>query len=381
MKALLLAAGLGTRLRQLTTIIPKCLLPINGRPLLEYWLKYLSETGVTPTLVNLHYLPNVVEEYLIQSPFASQISTVHEETLLGTGGTLLHNREFFREEPTMLIHADNLCSCDFRAFVSSHNERPTGTEITMMTFTTPTPKTCGIVELDARDVVKAFHEKVENPSGNLANAAVYVLQPSVFEFLASLEKSVIDFSTEVLPHYLGRIHTYHNAIYHRDIGNIESLIKAQIEFPQAAEIPRGTDSWNSYCGEGNRSRAQNIMAALSKALGTSLWPLIPEQTCRMLERSQLPTIHSEKVMLVSDEVPLDLKARIKKAKKNLPESAQLFLLFHTVPPGFSSQKIFETLGVISFAVCACDITSKTQWSAPQEAAGNLNPTDLALSFK
>lgn len=360
MRALLLAAGLGTRLRQLTTIIPKCLLPINGRPLLEYWLKYLSETGVAPVLVNLHYLPNVVQEYLVKDPFTSQISTVYEETLLGTGGTLLHNREFFGEEPTMLIHADNLCSCDFRAFISSHYERPTNTEITMMTFTTPTPQTCGIVELDARGVVKAFYEKAENPPGNLANAAVYIVQPSVFEFLASLEKSVIDFSTEVLPHYLGRINTYHNAIYHRDIGNIESLIKAQIEFPQAAEIPRGNDSWNSYCGADNLSRAQNIMAALSKALGASLEPLMPEQPCRMLESCPLPTAHSEKVMLVSDEVPLDLKIRIKKAKQILPEATQLFLLFHTVLPGFSSQKIFKDLGVVSFAVCACDITSKTQ---------------------
>ena len=360
MRALLLAAGLGTRLHQLTTIIPKCLLPINGRPLLEYWLKYLSETGITSALVNLHYLPNVVEEYLSQSPFASQISTVYEETLLGTGGTLLHNREFFGEEPMMLIHADNLCFCNFRTFINSHYERPAGTEITMMTFTTPTPQTCGIVELDARGVVKAFHEKVENPSGNLANAAVYVLQPSVFEFLASLEKSVIDFSTEVLPHYLGRIYTYHNAIYHRDIGNIESLIKAQIEFPQAAEIPRGNDSWNSYFGAGNRSRAQDIMTALSKALGASLEPLMSEQPCRMLEISSSSTASGENLMLVSDKVPQDLEHRVKKAKKNLPETAQLFLLFHMVPSGFSSQKIFETLGVISFAICACDITSKIQ---------------------
>lgn len=360
MRALLLAAGLGTRLRQLTNIIPKCLLPINGRPLLEYWLKYLSETEVTSVLVNLHYLPNMVREYLVQSPFASQVSTAYEETLLGTGGTLLHNKKFFREEPIMLIHADNICFCNFREFIRSHHERPAGTEITMMTFTTPTPQTCGIVELDEQGVVKAFHEKVENPPGNLANAAVYIVQPSVFEFLASLEKPVIDFSTEVLPHYLGRIYTYHNAVYHRDIGNIESLMKAQIEFPQAAEIPQGNDSWNSYCGADNLSRAQNIMLAFSKALGASLWPLMPEKACRLLESSSLPIAHSEKVILVSDEAPLDLKTRIEEAKKSLPETTQLSLLFHTVPPGFSSQKIFNTLGAISFAICACDITSKTQ---------------------
>jgi mannose-1-phosphate guanylyltransferase len=76
--------------------------------------------------------------------------------------------------------------------------------------------------LDERGVVKAFHEKVPNPPGNLANGAVYIIEPTIFSFLQSLNKEIIDFSTEVLPHYVGHIYTFHNSGYHRDIGTIAS---------------------------------------------------------------------------------------------------------------------------------------------------------------
>ncbi|MGC8045248.1 sugar phosphate nucleotidyltransferase, partial [Salmonella enterica] len=77
------------------------------------------------------------------------------------------------------------------------------TALTMMLFETPDPRSCGIVELDANGVVQAFHEKVPEPPGRLANAAVYLLEPEVLDFLDSLGRPEIDFSTEVIPHYLG----------------------------------------------------------------------------------------------------------------------------------------------------------------------------------
>jgi mannose-1-phosphate guanylyltransferase len=92
------------------------------------------------------------------------------------------------------------------------------------------PKTCGIVELDERGVVIRFHEKVANPPGNHANAAVYIVEPFVIDFLASIGKEVIDISTEVLPRYLGRMQAFHNSDYHRDIGTPESLALAEREF-------------------------------------------------------------------------------------------------------------------------------------------------------
>ncbi len=230
MRALLLAAGMGTRLRPLTDTIPKCLVPIHGRPLLEYWLEMLDRAGIRPMLVNLHYLAEQVREYIAASRYRDVVSTVYEERLLGTAGTLLRNRSFFGEEPLMLVHADNLSRFDVRAFVARHGERPRGCEITMLTFRTPTPRSCGIVELDPDGVVLAFHEKVPDPPGDLANGAVYILEPSLFRFLEALGKETIDFSTEVLPCYLGRIFTFRNDVYHRDIGTMASYQAANRDF-------------------------------------------------------------------------------------------------------------------------------------------------------
>ena len=229
MKALLLAAGLGTRLRPVTNTIPKCLVPIEGRPLLEYWLRLLTQAGVHPILVNLHYFADKVEDYVKNSAYQRFVETVYEKDLLGTAGTVLKNRAFFGSEPFMLVHADNLSCFDVQAFIARHEARPAGCEMTMMTYVTPTPETCGIVELSENGVVVAFHEKVTSPPGNLANGAVYILEPSVFDFLEGLGKSVIDLSTEVLPHYIGRINTFHNDVYHRDIGTIESYDAAKRE--------------------------------------------------------------------------------------------------------------------------------------------------------
>jgi mannose-1-phosphate guanylyltransferase len=99
--------------------------------------------------------------------------------------------------------------------------------MTMLTFRTDDPRSCGIVEVDAAGVVKGFHEKVDNPPGDLANAAVYLLAPEVADFIAGFDKRVIDLSTEVIPHFVGRILAVVDGGYHRDIGTIESLRRAE----------------------------------------------------------------------------------------------------------------------------------------------------------
>jgi len=229
MKALLLAAGLGLRLRPLTESVPKCLVPIRGRPLLDYWLELLFEGGVEQVLINTHHLPAPVHEFVGRSRWRERVGLVHEDELLGTGGTVLANRAFFGREPFMVIHADNLSFFDPRAFEARHRARPPAAALTMMTFDTDAPQTCGIVVLDGAGLVREMHEKVPNPPGRLANAAIYVFEPEVVDYIATLGKRFVDVSTEVLPHFMGRIFTFHNSRYHRDIGSYDSLRKAELE--------------------------------------------------------------------------------------------------------------------------------------------------------
>lgn len=248
-KALLLAAGLGTRLMPITENIPKCLVSIDNAALLGYWFRMLIQGGIVDLLVNLHHHSGAVEKY-ISDFFAERLpereylnfksrclisaancKTVFEPELPGTGGTLLQNRWFYGNSPVMLVHADNLSLFSVRDFVTAHINRPKGASITMMTFITDSPQTCGIVDPGIDGIVHEMFEKVATPPGNLANAAVYILEPEVVEHCAALGKEFIDFSTDVVPFFFGRIHTFFNKVYHRDIGNLASLERARREFP------------------------------------------------------------------------------------------------------------------------------------------------------
>ncbi len=228
-KALLLAAGLGTRLKPLTDIWPKCLMPIQGRPLLEYWLSILEKLDITDVLVNTHYLSKYVHNFLEQSQFKGWVSEVYEKELLGTAGTIRQNIDFCKNSTILLAHADNWTCCDFSDFIDyHHNHRPKDTVMTMMTFTCSNVKSCGIVELDSNDIVVNFHEKVENPPGYLANAAVYLLEPEVINWVNNNHK-INDFSSEVVSKFLGKIATWENKEVHRDIGTIDTLKEAQLD--------------------------------------------------------------------------------------------------------------------------------------------------------
>lgn len=226
MRAILLAAGYGIRLKPLTNTVPKCLVPIKGQPLLGIWLKNLTEAGIGSFLVNTHYLPEQVEAYVHASPYRDKVTLVHEPELLGTAGTLIANIRFFEGQDGLLIHADNYCQTDFRAFISAHEGRPAGCAMTMMTFRTDSPSSCGIVELDGRGVAVRFHEKVASPPGNLANGAVYILSSAMLKRIVRDLSASTNFSTDVLSQYVGEIFTYETTDMFLDVGTPDNYRKA-----------------------------------------------------------------------------------------------------------------------------------------------------------
>lgn len=256
-KSLLLAAGLGTRLSPLTEYWPKCLMPIGGRPLLEYWLYTLKQIGIDDVMVNMHYFHEVFEHFLYQDQYKDWVATDYEEVLLGTAGTLKKHSQFFKNSKILLIHADNFCQCDMNGFIKAHLDRPENAEITMMTFNTPTPESCGIVEQDENGIVNKMHEKVNDPPGNKANAAVYILEPSVLEWICAQDDACNDFSIHVLPEFYGRIYTWQNEIIHRDIGTPSSLKAVQKEIKY--ELPQNSKKWQS---EFNKHKIQLAVRSL-----------------------------------------------------------------------------------------------------------------------
>lgn len=229
MRALLLAAGLGTRLRPITETVPKCLVPIHGVPLLDLWLARVFAAGIERAVINLHHLPELVRAHVKASRFADRVDFLEEPDLLGTGGTLLEAAALLGDGPGLVVHADNLSQIDLGTFLAGHADRPDGCVATMALFDTDSPQTCGIVELDADGRITAFHEKVPNPPGTLANAAIYVFEPEVTALCAAAAPPPIDLSTQILPGLMGALYSFRIEGYHRDIGSPEALALAQDE--------------------------------------------------------------------------------------------------------------------------------------------------------
>jgi len=227
-RAFLLAAGLGTRLRPFTLRTPKCLLQIGGEPLLGRWLRQLEAAGCEAVLVNTHYLEDQVMEFL--QGWHSQrmeVLAVHEPELLGTAGTLVANQAFFVGKTGLLIHADNVMADDLLGLLAAHSQRPSHCLLTMLTFCTDRPSSCGIVETNDQGVLTAFHEKVADAPGFCANGALYVFDPPLLSFVNSMSFHPSDFSTEVIPALIGRIQTWHTDRPYLDIGTPETFEQAQ----------------------------------------------------------------------------------------------------------------------------------------------------------
>lgn len=235
MKAYLLAAGVGTRLRPLTDLVPKCLVPVGGEPILGIWFRLLARAGVTEVLLNTHHLGDQVQAYVRARAARGALPRVtlfHEPVLLGSAGTVAANRAFVRGERRFLvIYADNLTDMDLRDFVAFHDAHRS--DFTTGLFETPEPRQCGIATLDAHQRIVAFQEKPERPTSTLANAGLYLATPSLFDLIPP--NAYTDFGFDVLPRLVGRMYGYRIPGFYSDIGTPARLAAARTEWARRGQ--------------------------------------------------------------------------------------------------------------------------------------------------
>jgi mannose-1-phosphate guanylyltransferase len=233
-KALLLAGGLGTRLRPLTNTVPKCLVEIAGRPLLDYWFDALKAAGITDILINNHHLPDAVRAYLAEKNRQGfHAAEAYEPVLLGSAGTVTVNRAFGDDaDDILVVYADNLSDLDVPAFLATHREH--GLPLTMLLFHAPNPRACGIAEVDGSGRIVGFEEKPAVPKSDLANAGVYAVTADAWREMADLK--AFDLGFDVLPKFVGRMQGHVHEGYHRDIGNLEALEAAREAAPKVFKI-------------------------------------------------------------------------------------------------------------------------------------------------
>lgn len=233
MKAFLLAAGLGTRLRPITNTTPKCMLVIDDRPMLDIWLDAFDAAGVDEVLVNLHHLPEAVTRHLTARTAPPSVRTVFEPELLGSAGTLLANRTWVEgEELFLACNADNLTDFDLRSLIDAHREH--GAIATLTVFRSENPSAGGVVELDASATVIGFAEKPNEPVSDLTNAGMYAFHPSVLDEIKDAPPA--DIGYDLLPRLVGQARAVLVEGYFRDVGTAEAYRQAREEWP--ARVPR-----------------------------------------------------------------------------------------------------------------------------------------------
>jgi mannose-1-phosphate guanylyltransferase len=231
LKAFLLAAGVGSRLRPITDVIPKCMLDIDGKPLLDIWFDSFAKAGVDEVLVNLHHLPDVVRGHLAGRTGPPTVSAVHEPELLGSAGTLLANRRWVAgEEFFLACNADNLTDFDLRALIDAHSAH--GGIATLTLFHSPNPSSGGVVEVDATGQVVGFTEKPSHPVSDLTNAGIYAFRPDVLDEIGANPPR--DIGYHLLPRLVSRARAVLIEGYFRDIGTPDAYRLARQEWPARA---------------------------------------------------------------------------------------------------------------------------------------------------
>ena len=228
---MILAAGEGTRLRPLTQNVPKPMLPVAGRPLLERIVCLLLTHGIRDIAVNLHHQPDAITAFLADgAKFGVSVTYSPERRLLGSAGGVKRMESFFAEERFFVLYGDVLTNVDLTAMHRCHIERAAA--LTMALYRPESLSECGVVRLGPSNRVLEFVEKPQpgqEPS-SWANAGIYLVEPEILRSIP--DGQPFDFGVDLFPRLLERgtaIQGYVSDALVLDIGTPERYLRAQVE--------------------------------------------------------------------------------------------------------------------------------------------------------
>ncbi|MCL5996579.1 MAG: sugar phosphate nucleotidyltransferase [Chloroflexi bacterium] len=244
MRAVVLAAGEGTRLRPLTLTRPKPMLPINGKPLLHYTLEWLRRYGIREVGINLHHRPDVIVDYLGNGARLDlQIVYSHEERMMGTAGAIRKLGSFADGRPLVVVYGDVLTDLDLGALIAAHNQcvsRDPTAGVTLSLYHVPNPTEVGLVGLDHEGRVTRFVEKPrpDEVFTDLANAGVLIIEPDVIKHIPP--DTFYDFGHDLFPMLLRQGVSLYGWVvpegtYVMDIGSPEKYAQAQRDWHERHE--------------------------------------------------------------------------------------------------------------------------------------------------
>ena len=228
MNAVIMAGGTGTRLRPLTCDIPKPLIPLCGKPVLEYTLDLLSEHFCKKAVMTLMYLGSkIVSHFENKDNHGIEINYSFEETPLGTAGSVKQAACDFTDD-FIVISGDALCDFDLTAAMNFHKDN--GSFATLIVKSVQDPREYGLVDIAQDGKIKGFLEKpsIAHCITNLANTGIYILSPHVLNYIT--DGKSVDFAQDVFPKLLEEnkpLYAYEDNGYWCDIGDFKTLLSCQ----------------------------------------------------------------------------------------------------------------------------------------------------------
>ncbi|TDC74431.1 mannose-1-phosphate guanyltransferase [Streptomyces hainanensis] len=231
MKAVVMAGGEGTRLRPMTASMPKPLLPVANRPIMEHVLRLLKRHGLTETVVTVQFLASLVKNYFGDGEeLGMDLTYAHEEKPLGTAGSVKNAEEALRSDSFLVISGDALTDFDLTDLIRFHRER--GALVTVCLTRVPNPLEFGITIVDDDGRVERFLEKPTwgQVFSDTVNTGIYVMEPEVFDYVDP--DIPVDWSGDVFPKLMKEgkpVFGYVAEGYWEDVGTHESYVKAQAD--------------------------------------------------------------------------------------------------------------------------------------------------------
>jgi len=265
-KAMIMAAGLGTRLYPLTGRTAKPMVPILNRPVMEHMIHLLVRHGITEVAANLHYHPDKIRRYFGDGEqFGVGLRYNLEEELLGTAGGVGEFREFFAGGTFVVVSGDGLTDVDLTAFVAAH--KASGGIATMAVKQVADPSLYGVVVHDDELRVRGFQEKpnAAEARSDLCNCGIYAFEPAIFDFIPP--RTFVDWAEDVFPALLAGdvpFHVWRLEAYWNDVGNIEQYRASNFDalFGRVQlEVPGRPVQPGVWVGEGTQIEADVLLEA------------------------------------------------------------------------------------------------------------------------
>lgn len=238
MQALILAGGLGTRLKPITNTVPKPMIPILGKPLLSYLVENLSRQGITEIIFSLHYLSETIKNYFQNgNKFGIRTFYAYEAKSLGSGGAVKNCQRLLQNQ-FLLLNGDVFQQLDFSKLIKFHEEKQA--LVTLVCHKSDHPFDSDLVKVDKNmKILGFFRPKIEARFRNLGNAGVFCVDKKICNYIPKNQN--LSWEKDILARLVARnfpIYSYKTRVFLKDIGTVERLKAVESHLTKIKKVKR-----------------------------------------------------------------------------------------------------------------------------------------------